>query len=141
MGELYNRLKEYSQSDYYPFHMPGHKRQNITDLNPYSYDITEIDGFDNLHNPEGILRIAMDRASKMYGTERTYFMINGSSGGILTAISACAKKGDKILVARNCHKSVYNAIYLNELEPVYIYPEYIEEFGINGGYGQGYTAT
>lgn len=133
MGELYNRLKEYSQSDYYPFHMPGHKRQNITDLNPYSYDITEIDGFDNLHNPEGILRIAMDRASKMYGTERTYFMINGSSGGILTAISACAKKGDKILVARNCHKSVYNAIYLNELEPVYIYPEYIEEFGINGG--------
>lgn len=133
MGELYEGLKEYAQSDYYPLHMPGHKRQSITELDPYRYDITEIEGFDNLHKPEGILRIAMDRASGMYGTKKTYFMVNGSSGGILSAISACTKKGGKILIARNCHKSVYNAIYINELEPVYIYPEYIEEFGINGG--------
>lgn len=133
MGTLYKRLMEYSNSDYYPFHMPGHKRKYVTEANPYSYDITEIDGFDNLHEPEGILRIAMDEAAQLYGTKKTYFMVNGSSGGILSAIWASVKRNGKILMARNCHKSVYNAVYLKELKPVYLYPEYIEEYGINGG--------
>lgn len=133
MGNLFKNLIEYSKEDYYPFHMPGHKRVDITNESPYSYDITEIDGFDNLHEPEGIIRIAMDEAAELYRTKKTYFMVNGSSGGILTAISATVKKGGKVLVARNCHKSVYNAIYLRELTPVYLYPDYIEEFGINGG--------
>lgn len=133
MGGLYDKLIKYSGSDYYPFHMPGHKRNAVTDSNPYFYDITEFDGFDNLHEPEGILRISMDDAAKLYGTKKTYFMVNGSSGGILAAIWSLVRRGGKILVARNCHKSVYNAIYLKELNPVYIYPEYVEEFGINGG--------
>lgn len=133
MGTLYDRLVEYGESDYYPFHMPGHKRQPLTEKNPYFYDITEIEGFDNLHEPEGILRIAMDEAAQLYGTKKTYFMVNGSSGGILSAISATVRRKGKILVARNSHKSVYHAIYLRELTPVYLYPEYIDEFGINGG--------
>ena len=133
MSGLYERLEEYSGSDYYPFHMPGHKRRSLSELEPYRYDITEIDGFDNLHEPEGILRIAMDEAAELYGTKKTYFMVNGSSGGILAAISAVTDNNDKILVARNCHRSVYNAIYLKQLYPVYIYPEYIQDMGINGG--------
>lgn len=133
MSELYNNLIQYSESDYYPFHMPGHKR-NITDgVNPYSYDITEIDGFDNLHEPQGILRIAMEEAAGFYESDKTYFLVNGSTCGILSAICGVTSKGNKILVARNCHKAVYNAVYLNELTPVYLYPEYIREFGINGG--------
>ena len=66
MSGLYERLEEYSGSDYYPFHMPGHKRRSLSELEPYRYDITEIDGFDNLHEPEGILRIAMDEAAELY---------------------------------------------------------------------------
>lgn len=133
MSGLYERLEEYCNSEYYPFHMPGHKRRSLTDMEPYRYDITEIDGFDNLHEPEGILRIAMDEAAELYGTKKTYFMVNGSSGGLLAAISAVADNNDKVLVARNCHKSVYNAIYLKRLYPVYVYPEYIPKMGINGG--------
>lgn len=133
MSDLYRQLIEYSNSDYYPFHMPGHKRMVQKNENPYSYDITEIEGFDNLHNPQGILRIAMDEAKKFYESDKTYFLVNGSTCGLLTAISAVTKKGDKIIVARNCHKAVYNAIYLNELLPVYVHPEYIREYGINGG--------
>ncbi len=133
MGLLYKNLIEYSGSDYYPFHMPGHKRTGITQASPYEYDITEIDGFDNLHEPEGIIRIAMDDAAELYGTKRTYFMVNGSSGGLLTAIHAVTKRNGKILVARNCHKSVYNAMELRELTPVYLYPSYIEKYGIYGG--------
>lgn len=135
MGSLYNKLVEYSKDNYYPMHMPGHKRnQKIQKMmNPYEIDITEIEGFDNLHDPEDILKEAMNRAAKIYGSEHTYFLINGSTVGILAAISACTKKGDTILVARNCHKSVYNAIYLNELQPVYIYPQIQQDYGINGG--------
>ena len=98
---------------------------------PYELDITEIDGFDDLHHAEGILKEAEARAAWLYKADRTHFLVNGSTVGILSAILGSTKKGDKILVARNCHKSVYHGIYLNELEPVYIYPAY-EKSGING---------
>lgn len=60
------------------------------------------------------------------------FSVNGSTAGILTAISASVKKGGQILVARNCHKAVYHAIYLRELVPTYIYPQSDNDLGING---------
>lgn len=128
---LYKNLIDNSKSDIYPFHMPGHKRQNIAGINPYEIDITEIDGFDNLHDSEGILKEAQDRAARLYGAKKTYYLINGSTCGILSAISASTKKHDKVLVARNCHKAVYHSIYLRELSPVYIYPE-ITSQGIQG---------
>lgn len=133
MSDLYKNLIEYSNSDYYPFHMPGHKRNIEDGVSPFSYDITEIDGFDNLHNPQGILKIAMEEAAEFYCTDKTYYLVNGSTCGLLSAICGVTSRGDKILVARNCHKAVYNAVYLNELTPVYINPEYIEMYGINGG--------
>ena len=85
---------------------------------PYRIDITEIDGFDDLHHAEGILRDAQERAARVYHADETHFLVNGSTVGILSAILGTTEKGDSILVARNCHKSVYHAIYLNELDPV-----------------------
>lgn len=132
---MYDKLVEYSNSDYYPMHMPGHKRNKemLKMVNPYSIDITEIDGFDNLHHAEGILREEMSHAAALYGSEHTNYLVGSSTSGILTGVAACTKKGDKILVARNSHKAVYHAIYLNELVPIYIYPQQEEHFGINGG--------
>lgn len=114
--------------------MPGHKRNGelLPAVSPYGIDITEIDGFDNLHCPESVLREAMDRCAELYGASRSYFLVNGSSAGILSAISACTCRGDRILIARNCHKSAYNALYLNDLNPVYLYPEFNRD-GISGG--------
>lgn len=120
---LDKKLLEYSKTDMYPFHMPGHKRIMIEDYNPYQIDITEIEGFDNLHNASEILKSSQQRAADLYGSKQAYYLINGSTCGILAAISASTQKGDKILVARNCHKAVYNAIFLRELSPIYIYPE------------------
>ena len=88
MGELHNKLENYGNSCIYPFHMPGHKRQTNAVFNPYKVDITEVEGFDNLHHAEGILLEAQDRAAKLYGSEESHFLINGSTGGILSAISA-----------------------------------------------------
>lgn len=135
MDKLYDRLVKYSQDNYYPMHMPGHKR-NISILpmvNPYAIDITEIPGFDNLNQPEEILQDLSDRISRIYQSNRAFPLVNGSTVGILAGISAATNRGDRVLVARNCHKSVYHAISLLELRPVYIYPQKVEGLPINGG--------
>ena len=103
MRRLYKELENYGKSDFYPFHMPGHKRNKacIEGDFPIERDITEIDGFDDLHHSEGILLEAQNALSRMYGTRKSFFSVNGSTAGILTAISASVKKGGQILVARN----------------------------------------
>ncbi len=134
MSVLYDKLREYSSKNNFAFHMPGHKRNERFDFcNPYDIDITEIDGFDDLHQAEGLLKECMDYASACYGSDKTYFLVNGSTCGLLSAISAATNYNDKIIMARNCHKSVYNAVEIRGLVPIYIYPEYIEEYGISGG--------
>lgn len=134
MASLYDKLIEYNKSDYYGFHMPGHKRNEKmfgTRL-PYGIDITEIEGFDDLHHAETLIKDQEERAAHLYKAEETHFLVNGSTVGILSAILGVTNRGDKILVARNCHKSVYNAMELNGLRPIYIYPEYEKDLQING---------
>lgn len=134
MSGLYDKLEQYSKSDFYGFHMPGHKRntERFGQVLPYGMDITEIEGFDDLHHAEEIIKSAQERAAYLYKAQETHFLVNGSTVGILSAILGTTKRGDKILVARNCHKSVYNAIYLNGLFPIYVYPEYKKDLQING---------
>lgn len=139
---LLDRLMEYGESDAYPFHMPGHKRRAGAGFaerfpNPFSIDITEIDGFDNLHHPEGILRESMEWAGKIYGADRTYYLVNGSSSGILSAVCGSVSHGGTILMSRNCHKSAYHGVYLGHLRAEYIYPQIIPEFGLQGGLQAG----
>ncbi len=135
MEYLYDKLIKYREEDIYPMHMPGHKRNlELMDMvNPYAIDITEIDGFDNLHDAEEILLDNMEEAAQLYHAEHTHYLINGSTSGLLVSIAACTKKGDTVLVARNCHKAVYHAIFLNELVPIYVYPEVDDDYGIHKG--------
>ena len=135
MERLYKKLAEYAKTDYYPFHMPGHKRNplSVTGDFPVERDITEIYGFDNLHHPEGILKEAQEAAARLYGVKESFFSVNGSTGAILAAVSAAVKRRGHILIARNCHKAVYHAAYLRELKVSYIYPQEDGQVGINGG--------
>lgn len=115
-------------------HMPGHKR-NSAFLGyhlPYRIDITEIDGFDNLHNANGIIKNAMEKAKKLYESENSFLLVNGSTCGILAAIMCVTHYGDEIIIARNCHKSVYNGCALNGLTVHYIYPPVDRSTGVNG---------
>ncbi|MCL2569221.1 MAG: aminotransferase class I/II-fold pyridoxal phosphate-dependent enzyme [Oscillospiraceae bacterium] len=113
--------------------MPGHKRRAAhSPLLPWQLDITEIDGFDDLHAPDGILRDAQMRAARLWGSDEAYFLINGSSGGILAGVYASVSPGDRILLARNCHKSVYHAVELMGLHPVYLEPAIVAGAGIAG---------
>lgn len=135
MARLYRALEDYSHTDYYPFHMPGHKRNRASVNGEFCFerDITEIDDFDNLHHAEGILKEAQEEAAELYGSKECFFSVNGSTAALLSAVSAAVPDGGKILVARNCHKAVYHAIYLRNLTPVYIYPQTDENWWINGG--------
>ena len=132
---LYQALSDYAASDFYPYHMPGHKRNpaggEMADY--HKIDITEIDGFDNLHQAEGILKEAQLRANRLYGADETFFLINGSTCGVLAAIMAAARPFDEILLARNCHKSVYHAAILHGLIARYYYPKMISEYDICDG--------
>ena len=130
--DILAKLEEYSKAGYVPMHMPGGKR-NTDFASTSAIDITEIDGFDNMHNAEGIIKNASERAAKLYGADRTLMLVNGSTAGILSAVCGATRRKGKIIVARNCHVSVYNALIMAQLEPVYVIPEVDEKTGIYRG--------
>ena len=120
--------------------MPGHKGEAF--FRRYGYDdflnrfvdcdVTEITGADNLFQPEGIIRNVMDRYAALYDVQNSYLLINGSSAGLIASVMASVRPGGKLIMARNCHKAVFNALSLAGVEPVYAHPEFLEEYGISG---------
>lgn len=133
---LIRRLKENRDSGPYPFHMPGHKRMKTDDdilTGIFGIDITETEGFDDLHDAHGILAEAEGRAAQCFGADETHFLVNGSTCGILAAICASVTDGDDIIIGSNCHRSVYNAVMLSGAEPYVITPEREAYFDIFGG--------
>ncbi len=133
-------LMEHASKDAVSFHMPGHKGMEI--YRKYGYgefldravdcDITEIDGADNLFKAEGIIRNTEIKYRDIYGVKDSHLLINGTSGGIIATVLSCVKPEGKLIMARNCHKSVFNAVRLGGITPVYVYPEIIDEYGISG---------
>jgi arginine/lysine/ornithine decarboxylase len=127
-------LEKYIERGDVPMHMPGHKRNPA--LADYlqklgaRYDITEIEGFDNLHDSCGILAASMKRAADLWKSKKSFFLVNGSTCGILAGVKAATRWGESVIVARNCHKSVYNAIEICGLNPVFIMPPVDGEFNI-----------
>lgn len=132
---MYQALTEYAGTGFYPYHMPGHKRNPMAGemAEYYRFDITEIDGFDNLHHAEGMIKEAEQRAGRFYGAEETHYLVNGSTCGVLASIMAVTGQGDEILIVRNCHKSVYHAAIMQGLTLHYYYPKVIEEYDIYDG--------
>ena len=123
-------------ADEIPMHMPGHKR-NVALLGsdlPYSVDVTEIDGADDLHDPEagGIIGSLCEKYASLYRAKSAHPLVNGSTCGILAGIRTLTRPYDSVIVARNCHKSVWHAIELCQLRPTCILPPIIEEHGICG---------
>ena len=133
-------LREHAAKGSVSFHMPGHKGSAI--FKKYGFgdllekivdiDITEIPGADNLFQGEGIIKAVQDRYAGLYGARRSYLLINGTSGGLIASILASAQAGGKLIMARNSHKSIFNALALGGLRPVYAYPEVDEEYGVAG---------
>lgn len=129
---LFSALKDYCPNAV-PMHMPGHMRNGEIsgDLKALcaGIDITEIDGFDDLHHPSGILRRSMEMAEKLWKSDHTRYLVNGSTCGILSAVYALGAGGGRIVCARNAHKSFYHALEITDLEPVFVQPGFDVETG------------
>ena len=125
---LIDGVKNYLEEGLVPFSMPGHKMgrafsEALKDL-LIEGDLTEVDGLDNLHNPEGIIRDAQERLTKLYKSKESYFLVNGSTCGNLIMMFSALNEGDKVLVERNCHRSIMNGIILRKLTPIFINNRY-----------------
>ena len=139
-GGITQFLIKHTGSNPVSFHMPGHKGSMLYQKLGYGdfldhmmdIDITEIPGADNLFQAESIISQTEVKYRQLYGVKKTYLLINGTSGGLIAAILAVVNPGEKLILARNCHKSVFNAMILGGINPVYAYPREHERYGIAG---------
>ena len=116
------------------FGMPGHKGKDFFDLD-IKKDLTEIYGTDNLLNPSGVIDDLHKEISKVFGSKESFMTTNGSTGALHIAMAMATRPGDKVLIQRNTHKSIYNGLLLNDLDPVYLNTIYDKDramyFGID----------
>ena len=114
------------------FGMPGHKGNKFFDLSE-EMDLTEILGTDNLLNPEGSIADLHKEIKNLFESKESFMTTNGSTGALHIAISMVTKPKDKILIQRNAHKSIYNALLLNDLDPIYLNTIYDKNRGLYFG--------
>lgn len=134
MQSILQKQCEQLAAERYPLHMPGHKRRQppAPGLSCYAFDLTEIDGADDLHDADGILAQAMGRTAALYGSARCWYLVGGSTVGLLAGIRAVAPFGSEVIVARGCHKAVYHALELGRLTAHYVTAPVVEAFGVYG---------
>ena len=126
-------FQHYNEKKLLPLHMPGHQRKrDMGTALPYAYDYTEVEDLDNLHAPEGILQEAMNRTAAYYGCPDCFYLVNGSSSGLQAGIFALLEEGDEVVVARNCHRSVFYALSLRKAKIHFLLPEFWEDFSCFG---------
>jgi lysine decarboxylase len=133
-------LSRHASGNPVSFHMPGHKGSAIyrqygfDDFldNMADWDITELPGADNLFQAEGIIDSLQRRYAALYGVAASRLLVNGSSGGLIAALLSSVREGGKVIMARNSHKSVFNALRLGNIQPVYANPRVLAEYGISG---------
>lgn len=129
---LVERLVKFKEADPVSFHVPGHKHGALSALPDslrmaLAYDFTELEGLDDLHQPEGVIKEAEQKLTDLYNADKSFFLVNGSTVGNLAMVYATCREGDTVIVQRNAHKSVFNAIELTGARPVFISPEWDDE--------------
>lgn len=133
---LIEALRKYGDRDSARFHMPGHKGRELGRLfkdlkkSLYKWDVTEIPGLDNLHQPQGPIKRAQQKLAQLYGADESYFLVNGASSGVIAMMGAVLAPGDEILISRASHRSVLSGLILTGARPVYVMPERDEDLGV-----------
>lgn len=139
---LYSALQKYSDKQFISFHTPGHKHgklfnkyKNLKDefvRNIFSMDLSvSCPEVDSLHSPSGVIKNAQDLAAKTFHSEQTYFVVGGSTLANLISIFSIFSPGDKIIVPRNIHKSVWAGIILRNLKPIFLSLDFKKGFPLN----------
>lgn len=137
---LYNQLVLHKEKKSISLHVPGHKSGSLIPVEKaevykelLKIDVTELTGLDDLHSPEGVILEAEQLLAKLYGVKKSFFLVNGSTVGNLAMMLSAVDENDLILVQRNCHKSILNGLQLAKANPIFLSPEYDEEWMVAGG--------
>ncbi|MEG6521320.1 aminotransferase class I/II-fold pyridoxal phosphate-dependent enzyme [Desulfotomaculum sp. 1211_IL3151] len=134
---LWQAIKKQVNSRSVQLHIPGHNGgqaiasefKTIAGRGIFQMDLTEIPGLDDLHNPGDVIAKAQALAADLYGADKSYFLINGTSCGIIALIMSLCKQGGKIIIPRNAHRSVLSGLVLAGAEPIYYQPAVLPGFG------------
>lgn len=132
---LYDALRDYAARGPARFHMPGHKGVSLPapELNGLAaIDVTELSGTGNLYAPGEPFDSAQALWAEQFGFEQCQFLTGGSTMGLHTGLALCCRPGDRVLVDRNCHRAVFNALALLDLMPVYLERPWLREEGLIG---------
>ncbi|SHI49212.1 aminotransferase class I/II-fold pyridoxal phosphate-dependent enzyme [Propionispora hippei] len=138
---LLKAMQKYVADGVMPFHTPGHKQgkgmhpvlENILGRATLALDLALMEDMDDLHEPHGCIKEAQDLTAQLYGADHSFFVVNGTTGGIYAMILAVAGPGDKIIVPRNAHRSIIGGIILSGAIPVFMQPEVDSELGLAMG--------
>lgn len=133
-------LNQFKQMRVVPFDVPGHKRgkgnRELTDFlgeRCMSVDVNSMKPLDNLCHPVSVIKEAEKLAADAFGAKYAFFMVNGTTSAVQSMILSICKEGDKIILPRNVHRSVINALILGGAIPVYVNPEINHQLGISLG--------
>ena len=126
---LVEALEKFHTQRNISFHVPGHKHGLLSNLpdtikEALSYDLTELTGLDDYHHPEEAIKEAEELLAYTYGASKSYFLVNGTTVGNLAMLYAACKFGEQLIVQRNAHKSIFHAIELVGIEPIFVSPEW-----------------
>jgi len=135
---IIDALQDWVTKTHAPFYTPGHKRGiGINSLlkqrwgaDVFGWDLPELPGLDNLQAPSGMIASAQALAAEVFGAQQTWFLVNGSTAGVIAAILATCGEGDKIILPRNIHSSAIAGIIHAGAVPIFITPEYDRELDI-----------
>jgi arginine decarboxylase len=127
---LFDALCQYKNENPARFHMPGHKASGLlADFfgDAVSYDVTELPDTDSLYEADGVIMEAEKLAAAIYGTQHTLFGAGGSTLCIQAMLKLAIPMGGKLIAGRNIHRAAVNAFALLDIDPIWVYPEQMEE--------------
>ncbi|MEE9725377.1 aminotransferase class I/II-fold pyridoxal phosphate-dependent enzyme [Listeria seeligeri] len=133
---LVEQLDAHARSCPISLHVPGHKGGAIyPDVwqKLLKWDVTEISGMDDLHHAEDVIKEAEELLAQCYGVKKSHFLVNGTTGGSLAVIMTILRRGEKVLVPKDAHKSILHGIELAGGVPIFLTPETHEEIGVANG--------
>lgn len=137
---ILSAIKKYIESEPIPFDVPGHKMGRIQNdlsdllgLDVFKADVNAPIGIDNLYKGTGVIAMSERLFAEAYNADKAIFLINGTTSGIMMMIMGCINANEKIILPRNVHKSVINALIVTGAIPIFVEPEYDVELGIANG--------
>ena len=134
-------LQNAADNPTYQFHIPGHTKgkaifkdfKKLVGDKALNLDTTdEFDNLGTLHPATGPIKEAQELAAQAFGARKTFFLLNGSTVGNLAIAMSMTKKGQKVIVNRNCHRSILTGLIISGAEPVWVCPNRIEDWSIWG---------